>query len=100
MGANPTMPIGLAPPETIDRAAIQYDGVVYSVARPGRHHNVIRSMVAQGLPNEAMRLQNQGFITSSGRFVDRKEAAIVARFAGQIIREPTPPNMLTSEDVW
>jgi hypothetical protein len=86
--------------ETITRAAIIYDDVIYSVPPPGRHHTVIQMMSAKGLPNEAMRLQNQGFVTSTGRFVDRYEGARIARAAGQIIREPTPPDMLTSEDVW
>ena len=86
--------------ETIDRAAIFYNGVIYAVPRPGRHHTVIAMMANEGLPNEAMALPNQGFVTSTGRFVDRYEGARIARAAGQIIREPTPPDMLTSEDVW
>lgn len=86
--------------ETIERAAIFYNGVIYAVPRPGRHHTVIAMMVGEGLPTEAMILKNQGFVTSTGRFVDRYEGARVARAAGQIIREPTPTDMLTSEDVW
>jgi hypothetical protein len=86
--------------ETIERAAIYYNGTTYSVPRPGRHHNVCHKMLAKGLPNEALSLKNQGFLTSTGRFVDRYEAARIARAAGQIVREPTPPDMLTSEDVW
>ena len=84
--------------ETIARAAIFYNGVIYSVPRPGRHHTVIRMMDADGFPTEAMK--NQGFVTNTGRFVDRYEGARIARAAGQIVREPTPPDMLTSEDVW
>jgi hypothetical protein len=87
-------------PETIERAAVFYNGTIYSVPRPGRHHTVIREMAAQGLPDEAWQLANQGFETSTGRFVGRREAVGIARAAGQIIREPTPPDMLTSEDVW
>jgi hypothetical protein len=86
--------------ETIERAAILYNGTIYSVPRPGRHHTVIRMMARDNFPNEAMALKNQGFVTSTGRFVDRYEGAKIARAAGQIIREPTPPDMLTSEDVW
>ena len=86
--------------ETVARAAIFYNGTIYSVPRPGRHHTVIQMMVHDGFPDEAMHLKNQGFVTSTGRFVDRYEAAKIARAAGQIIREPTPPDMLTSEDVW
>jgi len=86
--------------ETIERAAIFYNGVIHSVPRPGRHHTVIHMMVAEGFPTEALSLSNQGFVTSTGRFVDRYEGARIARAAGQIVREPTPPDMLTSEDVW
>lgn len=87
-------------PERIVAAAIQYAGIVFSIAPPARHHNVIRLMMRLDLDLEAVRLQNQGFLTSHGRFVDRYEGAKIARAAGQIIREPTPPDMLTSEDVW
>jgi hypothetical protein len=86
--------------ERIVAAAIFYNGVVYSVPAPGRHHDLIRIMKVQGLPDQLLDLRNQGFLTSMGRFVDRYEAAKIARAAGQIIREPTPPDMLTSEDVW
>jgi hypothetical protein len=86
--------------ETIERAAIFYNNVIYSVPRPGRHHTVIQMMAKDNFPTEAMSLKNQGFVTSTGRFVDRYEGAKIARAAGQIIREPTPPDMLTSEDVW
>lgn len=84
--------------ETIVCAAIRHNGVIYSVPRPGRHHNVCQLMFENGLPTEAMR--EQGFLTSEHRFVNRYEAAAIARAAGQIVREPTPPDMLTSEDVW
>jgi hypothetical protein len=84
--------------ETIEAAAVLYEEITYSVPRPGRHHNVIEAMYDLGLRADAMRYQ--GFVTSTGRFVDRYEAARIARAAGQIVREPTPPDMLTSEDVW
>lgn len=97
---NGTMGTGHGTRETIERAAIFYNDTIYSVPRPGRHHTVIKMMYDDGFPTEAMALKNQGFVTSAGRFVDRYEGARVARAAGQIIREPTPPDMLTSEDVW
>jgi hypothetical protein len=84
--------------ESISRAAIRVDDHVYSVPRPGRHHDVFKMMSARAL--ERSRIDDQGFVTSAGRFVDRKEAAVLARAAHQLIREPTPPDMLTSEDVW
>lgn len=86
--------------ETIRAAAVRHDGVVYWIPRPGRHHEILRAMVERGLPGEATRLAGQGFLTSLGRFVRRGEAAEIARAAGQLLREPTPAGMLTSEDVW
>jgi hypothetical protein len=86
--------------EMIIRAAIRHDGTAYSLPAPARHHNVIALMIGDGLPSESCRLQNQGFVTSTGRFVDRYEGFRVARAAGQLWRSPTPPDMLTSEDVW
>lgn len=84
--------------ETIEAAAICTGGVVYVVPRPGRHHNVLRAMPEHVA--KASHLDDQGFVTSTGRFVNRREAAKIARAAVQLIREPTPWYMLTSEDVW
>ncbi len=87
--------------ETIERAAIRYQGTVYSVPRPGRHHNVAHMMNEQGM--DTITMLDQGFVTSEGRFVDRKEAAVIAAAAGQlgIVRAKTNPvNQLFSEDVW
>jgi hypothetical protein len=84
--------------ETIATAAIRVEGTVYSAPRPGRHCDVFKVMPERDV--YLARLDDQGFVTSTGRFVDRKEAAVIARAAGQLIREPTPHYMLTSEDVW
>jgi len=84
--------------EIIDAAAIRIGDSVYTVPRPGRHHDVLKAM-----PEDiavASHLDDQGFVTSTGRFVDRAKAALIARAAGQLIREPTPADTLTSEDVW
>lgn len=85
--------------ETIERAAILYDCSVYSVPRPGRHHDVCHKMVLEyGLPTEAQ--HNQGFVTNTGRFVDRREACIIATAAGQIKNKTFPLYELFSEDMW
>lgn len=84
--------------ETVATAAIRVGPVVYIVPRPGRHHDVLRAMPEDVAVNS--HIDDQGFVTSAGRFVDRKEAAAIARAANQLIREPTPRDMLTSEDVW
>lgn len=86
--------------EMIVRAAIRYEDKVWSTTPPGRHHTVIREMIEAGLPSKACEIPNQGFVTSTGRFVDRYEGFRIAKAAGQLWRSPTPPDMLTSEDVW
>lgn len=43
------------------------------------------------------RADDQGFITSKGRFVERPEAAQIAVASGQI---PGTPSILFSEDFW
>jgi len=84
--------------ERIERAAVLHDDVVYSVPRPGRHHDVCQSMWRIGLPPEAQRVQ--GFVTSLGRFVDREEGVAIAREAGQIVGKTGPDRLLFSEDMW
>jgi len=84
--------------ETIVVAAIRIGGVVYAVPRPGRHHDVLKVMPEREAADS--RLEDQGFVTSTGRFVNRAEAADLARAANQLIRVPTPRDTLTSEDVW
>lgn len=85
--------------EKIERAAIWHKGLVYSVRRPGRHDDVIRVMAKR--PNhKAADTRHQGFTTDAGRFVDRKEALVIARIANQVIEKHGNPLELYSEDVW
>lgn len=78
--------------ETIERAAILIDGVIWSVPRPKRHHNIIWLYVydTTELPTDASEKirrfpqeSPQGFLTSNGRFVDRVEAKRIAVATGQ-----------------
>lgn len=85
--------------ERIERAALRHDGVVYDLLPPARHHNVIWMMRDRGLPVTACSPSKQGFTTSTGRFVDRKEGAAIAIAAGQIAALQWPPD-LYSEDLW
>lgn len=84
--------------ETVERAAIRVEDVTWSLPRPARHHDVLQAM-PRDVAIES-HIDDQGFVTSEGRFVSRSEAAQIARARGQLIREPTPADMLTSEDVW
>lgn len=88
--------------ERIVAAAIKSDasGIVYHVEAPGRHHNVIAIMprVGEGPKREC---GEQGFLTSSGRFVDRTEGLAIAKAANQIIRRcGGDSDELFSENLW
>lgn len=73
--------------------------VILSVPRPGRHHHVAWWLGEHaGYVDE----RDQGFLTNSGRFVDREEGCRIARAAGQLDgRTKTGgEDTLFSEDVW
>lgn len=73
--------------------------LVLSVPRPGRHGDVFLG-ARFGLAADAAAAE-QGFITNTGRFVDRKEGYPLAQSAGQIITHGSScPGTLYSEDLW
>jgi hypothetical protein len=81
--------------EIIKHAAIMvYDG--QRVFTGKSHAHCIHKAIADGV-----RLTNstskQGFLTSTGRFVDREDAAKIAHKSGQI---RNCPYALFSEDLW
>ena len=86
--------------ETVEKAALRVDGVVWALPRPARHHILINAWNDAHFANgEAGRIPDheQGFVTSEGRFVDRATAADLAYRAGQIGRKK---RSLFSEDLW
>ena len=85
--------------EVIDSAAIFYNNTVYSLPRPARHIDVIVYLVeVLKFPKPISR--GQGFITNSGRFVNRLEALIIAKVANQILPGRGLRPQLYSEDLW
>jgi len=88
-------------PERIVHAATMHRRTrrIYSVAAPGRHHQVLSMMRQVGL-NTSHGDNIQGFVSSRGRFLNRTEAAVVAKLANQLIRKTPPENELFSEDLW
>lgn len=75
---------------------------LHALPRPNRHWNVIRDMVDRGFGDDALEA-DQGFITSLGRFVDRREGLAIALASGQVREQERPvPGLpeLFSEDLW
>ncbi|CDX54579.1 p063 [Mesorhizobium plurifarium] len=83
--------------ETIVAVAVRYEGLTVSLPAPARHHNVLHPLF--DLTGKVLGGQDQGFLTSKGRFVNRFEAARIAVRAKQIVEPRWPPD-LYSEDVW
>jgi len=68
---------------------------------PARHHHVLHQLWRPGW--RASPGAGQGFVTSTGRYVDREEAWEIAKAAGQLLAcAPTDGRggRLYSEDVW
>lgn len=86
-------------PETIVAAAICSGDRTWSLPAPARHCHVIAVVRRDYLTSPAdVCCYNQGFLTSTGRFVDRYEALEVARAAKQV--DKILGSVLTSEDLW
>jgi hypothetical protein len=73
-------------------------GQIWAVEQPGRHSHVCWTMDMLHVPTHYM--STQGFLTSYGRYVDRKEAALIAVSANQLLDMQNHPTRLFSEDVW
>ena len=76
-----------------------YKGIIYSAPKPKRHPNIIRIMVEDCKLVPPFVGMTQGFLTSRGEFVNRKEAFKIAKEANQLLRE-YPGATLFSEEVW
>lgn len=87
--------------EIIIAVAFKWHGLIISMPKPARHHHVIMEAFQLGLPREIGFVKNQGFITNTGRFVNRTEGFKVARKANQIKNDaPNLTECLLSEDLW
>ena len=86
----------------ITHVAIRFQGVVYSLPAPNRHHHIISDIVKKtGVSYVDSRGEDQGFLDESGQYLNRKQALVSALLFNQI-KDPSRVrcNMLTSEDVW
>ena len=81
----------------ITHVAIKYNGTIYSLPAPNRHHDVIRMIGGISGPDV------QGFLTDKKHFLNREQAFIHAQFHGQVKPRGTNEyngNELYSEDLW
>jgi hypothetical protein len=85
------------PPEILGAAIRLADGKIFYSAPPARHPSIILLCQNQGA---SLVGSTQGFLTTDGDFVDRKEAWTVAERAGQLLPVPHQVGTLYSEDVW
>jgi hypothetical protein len=91
------------PTETIIAAAILAEGVTISLPQPARHGQVLHAAEAMGLPEYHLHSACQGFLTSTGRFVNRVMAKHIAHLAKQEQLRPESERHardLFSEDLW
>lgn len=86
--------------EEIACVAIKYPDIgVLALPAPARHNHVIWTrLFIDGKPTRGEAVQ--GFLTTKGRFVDRKKALAIATAKGQIIHKHGNENELYSEDMW
>lgn len=84
----------------ITHVAIKREGIIYSLPRPARHHDVIRHMVDEhGVPPPIG--SEQGFLDDSGTFLNRMQAGQHALMCGQIEKlKCLMKDELYSEDLW
>ena len=97
-----------APEERISCAAIKYnsltsfDGKSPLILKGHRHNDIIETlMLTKGIRTVESQCgeYEKGFVTNKGRFVNRKEAKIIAILANQIISSSTSDS-LYSEDLY
>ena len=74
------------------------NGVVYTLPKPYRHHHIIKMMINE-YDELAPIIGEQGFVTDTGKFLDRESAATLALQNGQCNELDSPPELF-SEDLW
>jgi hypothetical protein len=80
-------------------AAIRHkDGLIFSLPRPNRHHNISHALHALGIKQGER--GEQGFILSNGEFATREEAKLVAIEANQLLTRAQDGDKLYSECLW
>jgi hypothetical protein len=86
----------------ITHVAIRFQGKLYSLPAPNRHHDVILMIVRQeGLSHVQPREDDQGFLIDGEQYARRAPALRIAKNCGQLKAGCSGTNgKLYSEDVW
>ena len=87
------------PRTRIVAAAIRFEGKVYTLPPPNRHHHILWKILAETGVEHAD--NKQGFLDESGRFLSRREALVSALLFKQVLNEDdVRAGRLFSEDLW
>jgi len=85
--------------ERIVSVAINIKGVIASLPAPARHGDVLKAL--QQLNKIIIRPDRQGFLTSTGRYVNRREGGQIALANNQTLTGSLQwGDELFSEDLW
>lgn len=87
----------------ITHVAIRFQGKVWSLPAPNRHHDVIRHIIQEtGVATVDARDDDQGFLDSEGTYLRRAPALLNAELNDQLLPRALGPKLgkLYSEDVW
>lgn len=83
--------------ERIVSVAISAFGIIASLPAPARHGDVLKKL--HYFNEIVLGPDTQGFLTNAGRYVNRRDAAVIALEQGQCEKLIAPPK-LYSEDLW
>ncbi len=75
-------------------------GGVVTVEPPRRHHHVVEEARRQGHFFAEIRGAEEGYLTNRGRFVGRREGAVIADEIGQRKFRLGTGEMLLAEELW
>jgi hypothetical protein len=90
-------PVGVVTGEHIVAAAVSNAGTIWTLPAPARHYDVKQHMARfrTAIAPDSL----DGYVTSTGRFVHRLQAADIAIEAGQVRELKNPPHLF-SDDLW
>ena len=86
----------------ITHVALRFNGQIWSLPRPYRHHHIIGMIVHLNpdIRHVDAHGEDQGFLDETGRYLTRKQAEVSAALNDQIKNGKIIGGVLTSEDLW